>query len=55
LMPFKWISNAAEIPLKSHDGHFGFCPANSQLYHAVVKPITGGRPYPALGRSLVTG
>jgi hypothetical protein len=55
LMPFKWVSNAAEIPLKSHDGHFGFCPANSQLYHAVVKPITGGRPYPALGRSLVTG
>ena len=22
----------------SHDGHFGFCPANSQLYRVVVKP-----------------
>jgi hypothetical protein len=41
-MPFKWVSNAAEIPLKSHDGHFGFCPAKSQLYHGGGKTAAGG-------------
>jgi hypothetical protein len=38
LMPFKWVPNAAETLADSHDGHFGFCPANSQLYRVVVKP-----------------
>jgi hypothetical protein len=36
-MPSKWVSNAAKRFVESHDGHFGFCPANSQLYRAVVK------------------
>jgi hypothetical protein len=55
LMPFNWDPNAAETPADSHDGHFEFCPANSQLYRVVVKP---GRAkardcvYPALGRLL---
>src|SRR4029078_5628080 len=42
---------------ESHDGHFRFCPAQSQLYHVVVKP-PGARPAacvgPALGRGALT-
>jgi hypothetical protein len=38
-MPFKWVPNAAETPPDSHDGHFEFCPAKSQLYRFVVKPL----------------
>jgi hypothetical protein len=37
-MPFKWVPNAAETLADSHEGHFGFCPANSQFYRVVVKP-----------------
>src|SRR3982074_3944082 len=37
-MPCKWGPNAAETLTDSHDGHFRFCPAKSQLYRAVVKP-----------------
>jgi hypothetical protein len=40
-MPFKWVPNAAETPSNSHDGHLEFCPANSQLYRLVVKPLRG--------------
>ena len=54
LMPFKWVSNAAETLPDSHDGHFRFCPANSQLYRVVVKPRTQFRPGP-LGSAPVTG
>src|SRR3979411_3198065 len=32
LLPSKWVPNAAATPADSHDGYFGFCPANSQLY-----------------------
>jgi hypothetical protein len=54
LMPFKWVSNAAETLLDSHDGHFRFCPANSQLYRVVVKPRRNfGRV--TLGSAPVTG
>jgi hypothetical protein len=38
LMPFKWVSNAAETLANFHDGHFEFCPAKSQLYRAATKP-----------------
>jgi hypothetical protein len=38
LMPFKWVSNAAETLANFHDGHFEFCPAMSQLYRAATKP-----------------
>jgi hypothetical protein len=40
----------------SHAGYFGFCPAKSQLYRAVVKSPQGMAAYPAivhLGRSPV--
>src|SRR5580704_19281291 len=40
-MPFKWVPNTAETHPDSHDGHFGFCPAKSQLYRVVVKPAHG--------------
>jgi hypothetical protein len=44
--------------LESHDGDFGFCPANPQLYHTLVKLPQAMRPaiaFPALGRRLMTG
>jgi hypothetical protein len=45
--------------VQSHDGHFGFCPANSQLYRAVVKAHGVAGPaiaaVPALGRRPATG
>src|SRR6202021_386176 len=41
LMPFNWVPNTAETVPDSHDGHFGFCPAKSQLYRAVVKQARG--------------
>jgi hypothetical protein len=56
VMPIKWVPNAAamlgniprEIPRKfqekSHDAYFGFCPAKSQLYRFVVKPVAGQIP-----------
>lgn len=54
LMPFKWVSNAAETLPVSHDGHLRFCPANSQLYRVVVKPRRDfGRA--TLGRVPATG
>jgi hypothetical protein len=41
LLPSKWVPNAAETATVSHDGYFGFCPANSQLYRRVVKSSQG--------------
>jgi hypothetical protein len=58
LMTFNWVSNAAETASNFHDGHFVFCPANSQLYRFVIKPQPGtaaNRADPALGRWLATG
>jgi hypothetical protein len=47
-MPFKWVPNAAETPPDSHDGHFEFCPAKSQLYRVVVKPLRDHAADPAI-------
>jgi hypothetical protein len=61
LMPSKWVPNAAETLTKSHDGHFGFCPAKSQLYRGSEnspqdeRGITDFDSQQALGRSAVTG
>jgi hypothetical protein len=37
LLPPKLDSNAADSLNDSNDRYFGFCPAKSQLYRAVVK------------------
>jgi hypothetical protein len=58
LLPPKWVPNAAEAVPESHDGHFGFCPAKSQLCRGVVKPQRGKAAdcaFPGLGRGPVTG
>jgi glucan 1,3-beta-glucosidase len=41
VLPSKWVPNTAETLARFHDGYFGFCPANSQLYRAVVKSPQG--------------
>jgi hypothetical protein len=58
LLPTKWVSNTAEMSADSHDDYYGFCPAMSQLYRAVVKlphRKSGNTVILALGRWPVTG
>src|SRR5438046_10554311 len=51
------VSHLAE----SHDGHFGFCPATSQVYHVVVKAPASGhrlrrsRPWQMAADQLIDG
>jgi hypothetical protein len=57
-MPLKQVSNAAETPVESHDGHFAFCPATPDVRRRFVRrPVQriGDCSQAALGRSAMTG